>query len=192
MAKKSGFCFRFPGLFAFVSCSVFASSFFPSIYVGDFLVSRSLNVSFYLYVLLIFLNMLYWCGWASEKNSKKQDSFSKKQKHVSKTGSPGTALSFTAVIFFIIVFAAKSAGDPDSVAGLGALRSLVNGEAKAYHIESLEREAIYNDPAVLDVEVRKFSRQPRLLTYSDITEDAQEWKNKSVARYYDKNSVVAV
>lgn len=68
--QNSSLSFRNPGWFSFFSFGVLAASFAPPLYaqgVEGYQVDRILASLYMLYVVLIFLNILYWIGWASRR-----------------------------------------------------------------------------------------------------------------------------
>jgi hypothetical protein len=62
-------------------------------------------------------------------------------------------------------------------------------EAATYHEEALRREELLEHSKELDVVVRPYSVQPDSLVFDDVTEDADDWRNVSVAQYYGVKSV---
>lgn len=70
-----------------------------------------------------------------------------------------------------------------------AIRELVSGEAEQYDAEWNERIILYSDDNLKDVAVSEFSVKPKLLFFSDITNDKNDWRNFVLARFYNKNTV---
>lgn len=65
------------------------------------------------------------------------------------------------------------------------LSDLANGSAKAYGETMKERAEILNSTESIAI-VPPLTSQPVLLYFDDITEDAQDWKNRGAARFYQK------
>ena len=61
---------------------------------------------------------------------------------------------------------------------------LLNGSARDYG-EALERRAeLYHNAAKGVIEVEPLPAQPVLLYFSDIKEDADDWENEGLSRFY--------
>jgi hypothetical protein len=83
--------------------------------------------------------------------------------------------------------------DVNSMAGASAARSLFTGEAKAYHEEYVSRLAILKDPGIKNAELPGFTVAPHVLFHAlDITADPNVWPNTSMARFYNKDTVVLI
>lgn len=72
---------------------------------------------------------------------------------------------------------------------VSAVLALKNGEAAQFRQEYLERLAVLEDENVKDVYLEPYSVMPYLLFEADITEDPEDWVNKSVASVFHKESV---
>ena len=70
-----------------------------------------------------------------------------------------------------------------------AIKSIQTGEAYQYDSEIKERIELYEDKDIKDVEVNSLNVRPYLLYNSDITKSEDNWMNKAVSDFYNKNSV---
>ena len=80
--------------------------------------------------------------------------------------------------------------DLEEITSATALKSLVYGEARVYHEEIKEREALYNDPDVKRVVVEEVTHRPELLYYGTLTTDPEDSRNQAMCNYYDKEYMV--
>lgn len=102
---------------------------------------------------------------------------------------PLRVMTFLCIVFLFGSFLCVKV-DSSYYTMTSAARDLFNGSALIYNNECKERLAVLEDDSVSDVVFEDFSCKPELLYFSDITTDAEDWCNRAVARYYEKNSVV--
>ena len=172
--KDKKFDFRYPLLVFIASVGFLAAMCCPSYYaMGAIGAGRLVNVIYFAFVLLAFLNTFYVCGWLDEKFD-----FGEFQWKM-----PWT-LTVLVLSFGMIV------GCYGNAAGYIAWNSVSSGEALAYSLEADARYNLYINSEGQDVEVEAFSFYPQLLYYEDITEDAEDWRNQQVREYFELNSVV--
>lgn len=76
--------------------------------------------------------------------------------------------------------------DKNTYTSISALRSLANGEAQTFYAEAMERHEIYVDEDIVDVVVKPYSARPALFDFNDLTQDAGNWLNLAVMKYYNK------
>jgi len=91
---------------------------------------------------------------------------------------------FCALIFIKI--------DTDFLTCTVAVDSLQSGEAQQYAIENRDRTIKLEDNLQLDVLLEAHTVYPELLFVSDITSDPEDWRNRHMSRYYQKDSVMIV
>jgi hypothetical protein len=174
IASQSGFSFKAPALVTGFLFGVYAATFTPTLYVmGSSIYPRIHNVSFYSLILFCLVSLLYWCGWLARKTEMRSHP-------LTRYGAGVLALLFTASSL------AVAAGDKNRIAGVSALRSLANGEAKMYHQEALNRRAILLDETITDAVVPRFTAKPHLLYHGELGADAMQI---GIARFYVKKSV---
>ena len=185
-AQQSRLSFVRPWLVSMVSYFVFASSFTPSFYalnkIGP---PRTLNISFFTLMILLFLNIYYWCGWTKKKAGAKLTFSSKKTASRIKTALPA---------FLVIGFMAAALGagleNPNSVTSIGAFRSLRNGEVTTFHNENVLLIEALEEPGVQNVVVRPYTAKPFFFYQGNLSEDPGTLLNRCTAKYYGKESVV--
>jgi hypothetical protein len=89
---------------------------------------------------------------------------------------------FVCLILLVWIFTA----DKNTYTSVSALRSLVNGEAKTFYAEAMERHDIYTDEDITDVELAPYSAKPALFSFEDLSEEPGYWTNLAVTQYYHK------
>ena len=72
---------------------------------------------------------------------------------------------------------------------LEAAKELLNGSSAQYHAEIQKRYELYENPEIEVVVVEPLSVKPEVIFFDDITDDPENWKNISTAKYFDKKSV---
>ena len=97
---------------------------------------------------------------------------------------------FGCTAFFVFGSILTIIPEPHYYTFSSAIFDLTNGSALAYKTAWEERIAVFLDKPKEIVEIEAIEVQPELLYFSDITEDAQDWTNRGVARFYDLKSVV--
>jgi hypothetical protein len=66
--KETEYRFRYPGVVLLWSFCLYATGYTPSLYsLGHAGLSRTLNAVKITYLLLLFLNEIYWCGWLQQR-----------------------------------------------------------------------------------------------------------------------------
>lgn len=172
--EEMGFQFHYPLLVFVFSVGFLAAMCCPSYYaMGAIGAGRLVNVIYYAFILIVFVDVFYVCGWLDRKFAFKEFSWN---------------LNWILTVF-VLSFGMVAGCYQDS-AGYLAWRSVASGEALAYSLEADARYNLYVNSKGQDVEVTSFRFYPQLLYYEDITEDADDWRNQQVREYYELNSVV--
>ena len=73
-----------------------------------------------------------------------------------------------------------------------AFNSLRTGEAKLYFQEHQERLTVLEDDTIKDVYFEPYTSAPYLLFFGDITDDPDDWVNRGLAAFYNKNTVTLI
>lgn len=175
--KGIGFRFRYPALLSLLSFCVFSAMFCPPVYamgnVGD---KRLLNMVYFAFVLILFVNAVYWLGW-----------WARRRGQVS-AAAPSAAAVLLGGLIFIGCCAGAIAGGT-GFASLGAVSSLRSGEAAEYHACAQRRFELLKDESVKAAVLEPFPCRPYMLWFDDITQDPADWRNQDMSTYYGKDSV---
>lgn len=182
IARNSEKSFKHPALVTFGAYSLLSAMFTPSLYaMGQAGLPRANNIIQIVYYLSILGVTTYLFGYVSHK---KTDTVSLIGKLFEKTG-----FGITAGIMAVVLIIYCCTMDKNTYTSVSALRSVVKGEGRCFHEESMERYDLYQDETVRDVVVKPFSAKPALFHITDLSEDSGNWLNLSVAEYFGKDSV---
>lgn len=197
LAKRSDKTFRHPVWVTLGAVSVLAAMFTPTLYaVGMVGLSRVDNIIQMVYYLAFFAVTAYWLGYFAHRRCDNVSDITMQSDMKSlrtgealglfleKAGMKMTAL-FLLITLIVWVFTANK----NTYASISALRSLANGEAQTFYAEAMARHDIYIDDMIMNVEVEPYSAKPALFDFIDLSEDAGNWINLAVARYYHKENV---
>lgn len=192
MLENISYRFRWPGLFFLWSLCLYATGYTPSLYaMGTAGLSRTLNAVKLTFLLLLFLNEIYFLGWLKEKPT----ALSKKESRVARIGSGMIAWNGQASWLFypivggvlLLIFLA-SPNQAGHYASYGAYYYVHTGEAYNFHQEYLDRiELLQSDEA--DVVLKPYYWRPWFLIWNDLSEDASAEENQAITFWYGKNSV---
>lgn len=192
------FSFRAPLLVTAYSYCVLSAMFTPSLFAtGDAGGGRIFNIIFLDSMLWVMFDLFYCLSWLYRK----LEAFKEyKESGVCASGEFASCFEKKEVqwylvgVFFSYAFigAMYMKVNPDYFTTTSAVYSLATGEASAYGRETAEREALLQEAAgngENEIAVPRLTIHPYLLFWSDIEEDAGDWKNKSMARYYQKDAI---
>lgn len=171
--ERTGFKFSYPLAVLLASIALMGAMLCPSYYaMGAAGAGRLVNVIYFAFVLLVFINAFYLCGYL------------------------GVSLHFSEfswksgwTLTIVLVGVGALIGCTKSSAGYSAWQSASSGEAGLYSQEADARYNLYINSKGEDVEVSPFSVYPQLLYFDDITEDAADWRNQNVTEYYGLKNV---
>ena len=102
---------------------------------------------------------------------------------------PAVLLLSVCLVFFLFASMLTVIPEPHYYTFISALTDLKSGEARAYGEARRERARLYAEGAEGELEVEAIEEHPSLLYFNDITEDAQDWANQGVARFYGLEAV---
>lgn len=98
-----------------------------------------------------------------------------------------------AILLFFLVFSLLAVkGNPDFYTGTSAVSELLDGSAAQYGRENEERLRILKNPREQDAVLPRYTVQPNLLYFEDVSEDPGDWINQKMSEYYGKNSIRGV
>ena len=95
-----------------------------------------------------------------------------------------------AILLFFLVFSLLAVkGNPDFYTGTSAVSELLDGSAAQYGRENEERLRILKNPREQDAVLPRYTVQPNLLYFEDVSENPDDWINQKMSEYYGKNSI---
>lgn len=170
---------------------LFASSFTPTLYAGNGIgADRVQNIRYFIWVIICIASEYFLVqhiiSWIKKINhmfliDRLLHWFTPKK----------AALFFSVLIASSVLFATVSLhnNDADAFTSTSAAYSIYTGAAKEYdYIADKRLQILLSDEE--NVVLEPYSVKPYVLFFDDITESAEDWKNKSMAAFYNKESVV--
>lgn len=188
---KSEYKYPYPLLFVMFSYGVFSAMLTPLFYgMADVFVDRALNIVKIMYYIIVVINIMYVIGWLRYKVEHEETGFFTDVKRLydivkkyNKIWVFGTLCFMLALMFL----------EPDKnvYAGISATRSLLNGEAREYYSQQLEREELYHDDAQKVLYLEAIDNPPYVLFNGDIYPDGTHgyWINQGIAEFYEKEAI---
>lgn len=183
-SSKIQFKYPIPAvLFMFlISCSVYA----PGIYANNELSGGVYDTIFYVFVLWYVFSIVYVTG-SIKKWWDKREGEIPSWLQIDRNRLRAVAFS---VVFLVYIL-----GNPVFL-NHSAFRTCVNyiasGQLKDFEYQMQERLAILHNPAIKDVVLPGMNDEQGPFMHMPLTEDPQNYTNVSTARYYGKNSVIAI
>ncbi|MBD5491336.1 MAG: hypothetical protein HDR16_04250 [Lachnospiraceae bacterium] len=192
-AVGNRFSYPTPLLVAFYSYGILSAMFTPSLFAtGIPGGGRIFNIIFLDSLLLLAGNLFYCMGWMFRKwqGAWYGGAAEGKENGVSCLERKETLQYLVGILLFgVVIGAMYTKVNPDYFTSTSAIYSLVSGEAAAYGEESKERERLVQEAKTDEIILPRLRTQPYLLFCSDIEEDPEDWKNKSMARYYQRDAI---
>ena len=193
IVKEKNYKFRFPALISLLSFCLFAAHFTPNLYALGFTgAGRVLNLYRFSFYFLLYANELYWVGWLSYRHSVKYQVIASEKaetnEHLQKESWLLLSHMFGGIVFCISMyfFGGKT------ITSVSAIHDLSTGVAKQYYLEQQERLKLYEDATIKEVYVQPYTNAPYLLFFFDIDANEDDWLNRAVAGYYDKDKVAYI
>lgn len=178
--------------YGIVSCVVT-----PALYAQGNMDAGRIQSTFWLHAVLVLL-LLEWylVGGLYRRFSKEQNaSAASCLQNVSTAPclQNGAGGFVRAILLFFLVFSLLAVkGNPDFYTGTSAVSELLDGSAAQYGRENEERLRILKNPGEQDVVLPRYTAQPNLLYFEDVSEDPGDWINQKMSEYYGKNSIRGV
>lgn len=212
LVKRSRRQFNHPVWVTAGAFCLISAMFTPTLYaIGMVGLSRVDNIIQMVYYLCLVMVTAYWLGYFAHRQEAKGvletdaepevGAFEK----ISENGVSGrgagrvfgcfleeTGNRLCAVCMLLMLVMWMFTADKNTYTSISAFRSLVNGEAQTFYAEAMERHEIYMDEDIVDVEVKPYSARPALFDFNDLTQDAGNWLNLAVMKYYNKAYVKVV
>ena len=182
-AVQLGFTAPFPAAvlaYGIVSCVVT-----PALYAQGNMDAGRIQSTFWLHAVLVLL-LLEWylVGGLYRRFSKEQNASAAS---CLRNGAGGFV---RAILLFFIVFSLLAVkGNPDFYTGTSAVSELLDGSAAQYGRENEERLRILKNPREQDAVLPRYTVQPNLLYFEDVSENPDDWINQKMSEYYGKNSI---
>lgn len=178
--------------YGIVSCVVT-----PALYAQGNMDAGRIQSTFWLHAVLVLL-LLEWylVGGLYRRFSKEQNVSAASGLQNASAASclrNGAGGFVRAILLFFVVFSLLAVkGNPDFYTGTSAVSELLDGSAAQYGRENEERLRILKNPGEQDVVLPRYSVQPNLLYFEDVSEDPGDWINQKMSEYYGKNSIRGV
>lgn len=192
--KSTDYRFRYPGIVLAWSFGLYATGYTPSLYsLGHAGLSRTLNAVKITYFMLLFLNEIYWIGWLRQLLEKKTEQTTGQltiQKLTIRNGAAAWWFYVLIGVACLVIFRA-SPNQAGHYSSYGAYYYVHTGEAYNFHQEYLERVKRLSGNA-RNVHLQAYRFQPWFLCMGDISEDAGNEANRSLAMWYGKDSVTLI
>ena len=189
--KSTDYRFRYPGIVLALSFCLYATGYTPSLYsLGHAGLSRTLNAVKITYLLLLFLNEIYWIGWLRQLLEKRAEQTTGQltiQKWAIRNGAAAWWFYVLIGVACLMMFKV-SPNQAGHYSSYGAYYYVHTGEAYNFHQEYLERVAILSGPEK-DVQLPAYQFRPWFLCMGEISENADNEANRSLAMWYHKDSV---
>ena len=200
-AVQLGFTAPFPAAvlaYGIVSCVVT-----PALYAQGNMDAGRIQSTFWLHAVLVLL-LLEWylVGGLYRRFSKEQNASAVSCPQNASAASclrntsaasclrNGAGGFVRAILLFFIVFSLLAVkGNPDFYTGTSAVSELLDGSAAQYGRENEERLRILKNPREQDAVMPRYTVQPNLLYFEDVSEDPDDWINQKMSEYYGKNSI---
>lgn len=178
MLKKCKYNFPYPAVIIVFSFCVLSSMYAPLYFSFGLLAppTRTINIIMITFYLLLILDVIYLCGWIQKNIFHKEN-------------ENGKQYFYYSISLLIILCGYFTFTNKDNFNSYSAIKSLVSGEAKAYHEQVEARLKLLENDQVSEVVLEPFTVKPKLLFMDDIAEDSSDFKNYTMATYYGKVAV---
>lgn len=179
ISNTEKYTFKLPVIATLFSICSNACMLTPGLYaMGSANAGRIMNIVKMWFVLILFFVEAYWIGWI-------------KKKSLIKLPEKKLDIRIWMAGVFVLIFLAfvlnREIRKTDYVT-YAAYVALRTGEAQQYHQEYLVRAEVLGGEDKVVV-LAPFSVRPYLLFFDDITNDANDWSNTAMARWYTKDQV---
>lgn len=166
--------------YGIVSCVVT-----PALYAQGNMDAGRIQSTFWLHAVLVLL-LLEWylVGGLYRRFSKEQN---RSTASFLQNGSVGFIRAL--LLFFLVLSLLAVKGNPDFYTGTSAVSELLDGSAAQYGRENEERLRILKNPEEQDAVLPRYTVQPNLLYFEDVSENPDDWINQKMSEYYGKNSI---
>lgn len=215
-AAKRGFTFPYPLWVAAGSIALFATSFTPTYWAeGGVGPGRVQNCRFDIFLVLVVVNVFWFCGWLEAKRLKASEHFQTPEadewfqpaqtgehtftKHATPLLTPKHICQSFGIIMLVFVcvcamFASDAGGTDNNLSeklsSVSAAKSLVSGKAAEYHEQVLERLETIETSTESTLEVPFYHDIPHVLWMGDIRDNMDNYINYRLCQWYGKESII--
>ena len=179
MAERSQLQFRFPILVSVASVLLLAAGFTPNEYALGFPgEARIVDIQYYMFVLLLLLNVLWYTGWVRRR---------------CRISVRGLRIVAVTVVSAAAIAACTITIHTRNSATASAILLQTSGKAQSYAAVWERRLAILRNPTETNVVLPKLSQQPPLLCMVDLASTQSDpfyFYNEQVAAYFGIDTVL--
>ena len=188
-AVRRGMRFAHAPLVSAASVALFATSFTPTFWAeGSVGPGRVQNARFDLFVILVVLNVFWWCGSIAAARARQA-----KPWHAGVPGTRAAAAGGALALLVGVCIVGSMAADADlgeRLSSVSAARSLASGQAQAYHEQVLRRLDTIEHSSDDSLTVPFYTDVPHVLLMGDIRDNMDNYINYRLAQWYGKTSIV--
>lgn len=178
LVKKTTYTFPLPLLFLLFSIAINSCMYTPGNYSLGFPGPERLqNIGKYAFLLLMFLNEIYWTGYLVHR------------KNITFSFLQGKKLCCLVICLLLFLGLNFKISEGNKYSSYTACLELYSGEAAQYKTE-YDTRLVHLMSDDKDVILDEFSVKPYLLYFDDISSNPNAWQNMAVANWYRKDSVV--
>lgn len=187
IVKNKNYKYPLPLLVSILSFGIYAAQFTPTLYALHIIgAGRVQNLYRFNFYLLMYANELYWIGWLWRRW---------RENHVEESVLGDNKESRTSYLLLgwitggILLCVSLVIWGGSTLTTVSAVQSLRRGEAQQYRQEYEERLILLEDNSIREIYLEPYSVKPYLLFFGDVAVDTDDWVNKAMAEYYDKEVV---
>ncbi len=187
--KNNKLNFRYPLAVILLSLCVFASVMTPTLYgLGNVKLPRVNNIIYFFYIWMILFDSIYLIGWVYRRINQKSPNLFNNLIVIKK--SLLAAYFSIAFIMAIVQFLSISIYEPKQLpTSIRAVQVIRHKTGATFAKENAERiKLLASDENI--IVFNPYTVEPDLLYYNDMGDDPEEWFNRIVAEYFDKDSIV--
>lgn len=185
--KKTNFSYPHPIWVTLSSYAIFCSLFTPSYYaMGISGWDRTINMCQYYFYWFVLFNLFYHIGHLLKKPVayNRLLPFIIKIKQIQAFFDKHSILALTMIIILFL----STIIQPRSTT-YKTMKDLISGDVLQYAQDMEYRQKKYNSDET-DLILSPLSAKPETLFHDDIFPDKEHWVNKSIATYFNKNSII--
>lgn len=183
--------FRFPCPLLAVAagyCLTAAMATPPLFALGNMEAGRLQALMFLMYILTLSLGVGYVTGWARKRLEARFPS-PRKSGEGGRLSPEACWCLLGCLVFLVFGSGLTLVPEPHFYTFSSALTDLQEGNARAYGEALKERAQLYGSGQEGLIQVEPLPARPKLLYFSDIGQDPQDWENRGLCRFYGLDQV---